>query len=105
MILIPLYNNLIFLREFVNCLCNNYFIQLVAKWKVVKLRFLLYKYQLTCRRFIYKFSKSIGCNDWYVTPDLFKTLTLRQLRVATIYGFSSEKNQKTMRFISKHVCL
>ena len=58
---------------------------------------------MTCRRFIYKLSKSIDYDDWYVTPDLFKTLTLRQLGVATIYGFASEKNQKTMRFNSKHV--
>ena len=39
-----------------------------------------------------------------MTPDLFKMLTVRRWGVATIDKFASEKNQKTMRFNSKHLC-
>ena len=39
-----------------------------------------------------------------MTPDLFEMLTVRRLGVATIDRFASEKNRKTMRFNSKHLC-
>ena len=52
-----------------------------------------------------KFSKTIDYDDWYVTRDLFKILTVRRWGVATIDRFASEKNRKTMRFNSKHLCL
>ena len=51
-----------------------------------------------------KFCKTIDYDDWYVTPDLFKILTVRRWGVATIDRFASEKNRKTMRFNSKHIC-
>ena len=51
-----------------------------------------------------KFSKTIDYDDWYVTPDLFKMLTVRRWGVATIDRFTPEKNLKTMRFNSKHPC-
>lgn len=41
-------------------------------------------------------------DDWYVTADLFKSLTARSWGVVTIDSFASEKYQKTMRFNSKH---
>ena len=50
-----------------------------------------------------KFSKTIDYNDWYVTPVLFKMLTVRRWGVATLDRFASEKNRKTMRFDSKHL--
>ena len=53
----------------------------------------------------HKFSKNIDYDDCYVTPDLFKMLTMRRWGVATIDRFASEKNRKTMRFNSKHICL
>ena len=43
-------------------------------------------------------------DDWYVTPDLFKMLTVRRWGVATIDRFASEKNLKTMKFNSKYLC-
>ena len=51
-----------------------------------------------------KFSKTIDYDDWYVTPDLFKILTIRRWGVATIDRFASEKIWKTVRFNSKHIC-
>ena len=51
-----------------------------------------------------KFSKTIDYDDWYVTPYLFKMLTVRRWGVATIDRFASEKNRKTIRFTSKHLC-
>ena len=51
-----------------------------------------------------KISKTIDYDDWYVTPHLFKMLTVRRWGVATIIRFASEKNRKTMRFNSKHLC-
>ena len=53
----------------------------------------------------HKFCKNIDYDDWYVTPDLFKMLTIRLWGVATIDRFASEKNPKTMTFNSKHICL
>ena len=44
-----------------------------------------------------KFSKTIDYDDWYVTPDLFKMLTVRRWGVAAIDRFVSEKKWKTMR--------
>ena len=58
-----------------------------------------------CNELADKFSKTIDYYDWYVTPDLFKILTVRRWGVATIDRFASEKNWKTMRFNSKHLCL
>ena len=52
-----------------------------------------------------KFSKNIDYDEWYVTADLFKILTIRRWGVSTINMFFSEKNRKSMRFNSKHVCL
>ena len=51
-----------------------------------------------CNELADKFSKTIDYDDWYVTPDLFKILTVRR-------WFASEKNWKTRRFNSKHLCL
>ena len=51
-----------------------------------------------------KISKTVDYDDWYVTPDLFEMLTVRRWGVATIDRFASEKNRKTMRFNSKHLC-
>ena len=51
-----------------------------------------------------KISKTIDYNDWYVTPDLFEMLTVRRWGVAMIDRFALEKNRKTMRFNSKHLC-
>ena len=39
-----------------------------------------------------------------MTPDLFEMLTVRWWGVATIDSIASEKNQKTVRFNSKHLC-
>ena len=51
-----------------------------------------------------KYSKTIDYDDWYVTPDLFKMLTVKRWGVAMIDRFVTEKNQKIMRFNPKHVC-
>ena len=51
-----------------------------------------------------KFSKTIDYDHWYVTPDLFKMVTVRRWGAATIDRFASEKNRKTMKFSSKHLC-
>ena len=51
-----------------------------------------------------KFSKTIDYDDWYVTPDSFKMLTVRGWGIATTDRFASEKNRKTMRFNTKHLC-
>ena len=51
-----------------------------------------------------KFSKTIDYDDWYLTPDSFQMLTVRGWGMATIGRFASEKNRKTMRFNSKHLC-
>ena len=51
-----------------------------------------------------KLSNAMDYDNWYMTPDLFKMLTVRRWEVATIDRFASEKKQKTMRFNSKHSC-
>ena len=40
-----------------------------------------------------KFSKTIDYDDWYVTPHLFKRLTVRQWVVGAIDTFASENNE------------
>ena len=45
-----------------------------------------------------KYSKTIGYDDWYVTPHLFKMLTVKRWGVATVDRFVSEKNQKITNF-------
>ena len=45
-----------------------------------------------------KFSKTIDYDDWYVTPDSFKMLIVRQWGVATI-GLPQKKTGKQLDLI------